>query len=220
MLFGNSNIVCGGYLTKINYLHPLKIGLFVMFKLLIPSKMREINEIWRDISGYEGIYQVSSLGRIKSMDRVDCDNRHRKERILKPRKNSKGYLMVCLCKDGKKKMYKVHKLVSNTFLPNPNKLETINHINEIKTDNRVDNLEWMTNKDNVRYSQAVSVNQFTFDGRFIRTWDCIMEVEYQLGFNHTNICQCCKGKLKSAYGYQWFYSNDPLQPEPPLFLNF
>ena len=169
-----------------------------------------MNEEWRDIEGYEGIYQVSNLGRVKSL-------KFNKERILKPRKDTIGYLAVILYKDGKVKRYLVHRLVANAFIPNSNNLEDINHINEIKTDNRLSNLEWMNHKDNVRYSQAVAVNQYTLDGKFIRRWDCIKEIQYSLGFNQGNICSCCQGKLKSSYGFNWFYSDDLRQPETPLW---
>ena len=160
--------------------------------------MREIEE-WRDIEGYERIYQISSLGRVKSL-------KFGKERILKPGKERNGYLRVCLSKDRKLKWYYVHVLVLSAFIPNIENLKTVNHINEDKTDNRVDNLEWMTSKDNVRYSQAVAVNQFTLDGRFIRTWSCIREIEYQTGFSNGHIVKCCKGKHKSAYGFIWRYA--------------
>lgn len=162
------------------------------------------NEIWRPIEGFE--YMVSSLGRVKSLERIDYLGHHRKEKILKPGKTTHGYLQVVLCRDGKKKPYPVHKLVANAFIPNTYNLETINHINEIKTDNRVSNLEWMTIKDNKRYSSAKPVNQYNLDGRFIRNWDCIMDIQYSLGFNSGNISLCCRGKQKSAYGFIWRYA--------------
>lgn len=171
--------------------------------------MREIEE-WRDIEGYGGLYLVSSFGRVKSLGRwvnAKSDSvKFIKERILQPGKTTWGYLQVGLWKDGKQKIYKVHKLVANAFIPNPDNLETINHINEDKTDNRVENLEWMTNKDNKRYSSAVAVNQFTLSGEFIKTWDCIREIGYHLGFSYGNICLCCKGKRNSAYGFIWRYA--------------
>lgn len=167
-------------------------------------------EEWRDIGGYEGLYQVSSLGRVRSL-------KFGKERILKTGKNTNGYLQVNLCKDGKVKIFQVHRLVVNAFLPNHNNLEDINHINEDKTDNRISNLEWMTHKDNKRYSSAVAVNQYTLSGEFIKRWDCMNEIHIQLGFNNGCICLCCQGKRKSANGYQWFYADDLRQPEPPLW---
>lgn len=179
--------------------------------------MREIEiEEWRDIKGFEG-YQISSFGRIKSLEKIDYLGHHRKEKILKPSKTKDGYLKVALCKDGEKKSYYIHRLVGNAFLQNPYNLPLINHINEIKTDNRVENLEWCDSTYNVRYSQAKPVNQFTKDGKFIRRWDCINEIQYQLGFSNGHIIKCCQGKLKSSYGFKWFYADDLLQPEPPLF---
>ena len=165
-------------------------------------------ETWKNIEGFEGLYEVSNLGRVKSVERIDSNNHPVKERILKPGKKKEGYLFVILCKDGKHKWYSVHRLVSNAFIPNPNNLPEVNHINEIKTDNRVSNLEWMTSKDNVRYSKAVAVNQFTLDGRFIRTWDCMNEIHIKLGFDCGSICKCCQGKSKSAYKYIWKYALD------------
>ena len=167
-------------------------------------------EEWRDIEGYEGLYMVSSLGRVKSIG-------YDKERILKPGKIGYGYLQVCLFKDGKRKRYLVHRLVANAFIPNTENLPEVNHKDEDKTNNRVSNLEWMTSKDNTRYSQAIAANQYTLDGKFIRRWDCIKEIQYSLGFDNGYICGCCKGKYKSANGFKWFYSNDLRQPEPPLW---
>ena len=167
--------------------------------------MRDLeNEVWKPIEGYE--YMVSNLGRVKSLERIDCHNQHRKEKILKPYKNTNGYLQVCLCKDGKRKKYLVHMLVVNAFLPNINNLEDINHKDENKTNNRLSNLEWMTHRDNKRYSSAVAVNQFSLDGKFIRRWDCMKDIQYQLGFKQSAICVCCQGKRKSAYGFLWRYA--------------
>lgn len=163
--------------------------------------MREIEE-WRDIKGFEGLYQVSSLGRVKSL-------KFGRERILTPVKTINGYLRVGLNKDGKRDFYTIHRLVANAFIPNPNNLETVNHINEIKTDNRVSNLEWMTMRDNKAYSTAIPVNQYTLDGKFIRRWDCLMDIERQLGYYQSHISKCCRGipKYKSAYGFLWKYAD-------------
>ena len=101
-------------------------------------------EIWEDIEGYEGIYQVSSLGKVKSLN----FNHTKKEKILKPFFNRDGYLSVNLYKEGKRKQYLVHRLVAKVFIPNPeNKLE-VNHKDEDKTNNKVENLEWVTSKEN------------------------------------------------------------------------
>ena len=172
--------------------------------------MTEI-ENWRDIEGYEGFYQVSSLGRVKSLGRwvsAKGDSvKFIKERILKPRKNPKGYLQVVLYNGEKVKSYYIHRLVGKSFLPNSNNLTDVNHIDENKTNNRVDNLEWCDRTYNIRYSQTKPVNQFTLDGKFIRRWDCMKDIKYSLGFSDGYICDCCKGKHKSAYGFIWRYAN-------------
>ena len=105
-----------------------------------------IGEVWRPVRGYEGLYEVSNYGRVKSLKRNTAH-----ERIMKPIKDSYGYLIVCLNKNGKQTNKKIHRLVAEAFIPNPNNLPQVNHKNEIKTDNRVENLEWCDNKYNTRY---------------------------------------------------------------------
>ena len=180
-------------------------------------------EIWRDIKGYEGLYQVSNLGRVKSLGN-GCSNAS-KERILKPfidNREGKGYLRVTLCKNGKTKRFQVHRLVAEAFIPNPNNLPFINHKSEIKSQNNVENLEWCDQKYNnsfgTRIERIVKANinhpnkskpvlQYDLEGNFIKEWESTMEIDRQLGFAHTNISKCCKGKYKQAYGYIWRYKN-------------
>lgn len=109
-------------------------------------------EEWRDIEGYEGLYQVSNEGRVKALDRF-VDNywgtkQFVRERILKATNDKNGYLTVSLCKDGKEKKSKVHRLVAEAFIPNTENKPCIDHINTIKDDNRVDNIRWCTPKEN------------------------------------------------------------------------
>lgn len=99
------------------------------------------NEVWKDIEGYEGLYQVSNMGNVKSVG-------YGKERVLKFGKNNDGYLRVVLYKEGKGKTHKVHRLVAQAFIPNPENKEQIDHLNTIRTDNRVENLRWVTPKEN------------------------------------------------------------------------
>lgn len=170
-----------------------------------------IKEIWKDKKDYEGHYQVSNCGRVKSI-------KFGKERILKPFTDGRGYLYVNLCKNNKQKTYKVHRLVAEAFLPNPNNLPMINHRDENKSNNSVNNLEWCDVKYNNTYGTRIErvsekntngkrskpVLQYTLDGKFVREWDSIRECGRN-GFIPTCICMCCKGKLKKHKDFIWKY---------------
>ena len=162
-----------------------------------------MSEEWRDVVGYEGLYQVSSMGRVKSF-------KWNKERFLKPSMDKDGYLLVTLCAGGKRKTLKVHRLVCEAFHENPGNKPQVNHINEIKTDNRACNLEWCTCKQNVNHgsrNERVSkpVGQYSLDGKLIKLWPSTMEAERQAGFSQGNISQAANGKYKQAYGCIWKY---------------
>ena len=160
-------------------------------------------EKWKEIAGYEGIYEVSDLGRVKSLNY----NHTSKEKILKQHNNTHGYLKVMLCKDGHGKTISVHRLVAEAFIPNPNNLETINHKDEVKTNNAVSNLEWMSREDNVIYSNARQVQMFDKQtGELLETFPSANEAERITGIYQSNISTCCLGKYKSAGGYIWRYA--------------
>ena len=157
-------------------------------------------EHWKEIDCYEGLYEVSNLGRVKSL-------KHGKEKILKPKKSHGGYLQVCLSKDGHRKFLLVHRLVAESFIPNPNNLETVNHKDEVKTNNVASNLEWMTRGDNIIYSKACKVQMFDKQtGELLATFPSTHEAGRVTGINQSNISQCCMGNRKSAGGYIWRYS--------------
>lgn len=165
-------------------------------------------EVWKNVKGYEGLYQVSSEGRVKSL-------KFSKERILKVGKEGGGYLFVNLCKEGKVKKFKVHRLVASTFLPNPDNLLEINHIDEDKTNNRVENIEYCDRSYNINYgnrnekmakSRSIPILQFTKQSDFIRRWESGTQIEKELGIKQSNISKCCKGKCKTAYGFVWMYA--------------
>lgn len=116
------------------------------------GKVRNLpSEVWKDIEDFEGMYQISNLGRVKSLN-----YRHTKrERILQQRLNRYGYCHVNLYKNGKHYTFLVHRLVATAYIPNPNEKPQVNHLDECKTNNCVGNLEWMTHKENVNYGTAI-----------------------------------------------------------------
>lgn len=168
------------------------------------------NEEWRDVVGYEGRYQVSSMGRVKSLVRKG----RKRECILKPAFNGCGYLIVTLCAGGKRKMFKVHRLVCQAFHKNPENKLCVNHIDENKTNNAASNLEWSTYEENNNHgthnermakTQSKPVGQYTRDGGLVKVWPSIIEVQRQAGFNQGNISKVANGKRKQAYGFIWKY---------------
>ena len=178
-----------------------------------------MKEIWRNVVNYEGLYMVSNLGYVKSLGNGNARNPNwQKERILKSGKDKDGYLLVALFKDGKRKTLRVHRLVAQAFIPNPDNLSQVNHINEIKKDNRVENLEWCDAKYNANYgthNKRVSESQTNYP-KFSKQVLCVetgviypsvMQVKRELGFSNTNISEVCLGKRKrkTAYGFHWRY---------------
>ena len=167
-------------------------------------------EIWKDIQGYEGIYQVSNLGRVKSIERVTKEGNHRSEKQMKLQKTKRGYLTVILTKDGNQKLHYVHRLVGIAFIPNPTGKEQINHINEQKEDNRVENLEWSTAKENMNWGTAIDRRSKKLRKPVIcielgMLFDGLPEAEKQTGAKRSNICKCLKGIRETAGGYHWKY---------------
>lgn len=169
-------------------------------------------EEWRDIPEYEG-YQVSNLGRVKSLERIDALGHRVKEKILKPGL-ARGYYRVILYKNSIKKKYYVHRLVWIAFNGQIPENIQVNHINEIKTDNRLENLNLMTRKENCNWGTGIErsikkrskvVLQFTLDSILVKEYPSTKQVERELGFNRGHICDCCNGKRKTAYNYIWRY---------------
>ena len=165
-------------------------------------------EIWKDIEGYEGLYQVSDQGRIKSLPRKGTSGK-----ILLPQKDKDGYCILILFKNGKHKNQKIHRLVAQAFIPNPDSLSEVNHINEDKTDNRACNLNWMSHKENANWGTKIKrtvekkskpVKQIRLDGEVVAIWPSATEAGKN-GFIQTKITACCRGREKTHFGYRWTY---------------
>ena len=163
-------------------------------------------EIWKDIKGYEGLYQVSNLGKVKSLLGWNGKTYYKREKILKPY-IQKGYLRVNLFKKNKGNKYLVHRLVAETFIPNPNKLPEVNHKDENPGNCGVSNLEWCTRLYNIQYSKSCPVDQYNLNNDYIQSFSCMAEAGRKTKINHTHICQCCKGKRKTAGSYIWRYKD-------------
>lgn len=157
-------------------------------------------EVFVPIPGYEDYYLISNLGRILSL-------RTGKIRKTTYNKNN-GYLMVVLNGKDFKKTCTVHRLVAKAFIPNPDDLECVNHKNEVKTDNRVENLEWCTKYYNNTYNGKMEkcfkpIEQYTMDGIYVKTWVNARVIDSEGIANYKNISAVCRGKRKSAGGYKW-----------------
>lgn len=169
-----------------------------------------MKEIWKDIKGYEGLYQISNLGEIKSLNYRQTG----KEKIMKPYKANNGYLKIGLNKNGIRKIMYIHRLVAETFIPNLNNYTEINHNDENKENNEVNNLKWCNHKYNINYgtrierfkkSKSRSVIQLSLSGEVIKKWSSIKEASKAVNCCDSHISKCCKGKYKSAGGYKWKY---------------
>lgn len=178
-------------------------------------------EIWKSIKGYEGLYEISNLGRVKSLNY----NRTGKEKILKPSKINSGYLHITICKNGKMKYFLVHRLVASAFLPNPDNLPCINHKNNDKMDNRLSNLEYCSYHYNNTYGahkqlqreshinnlennkRAKSVNQYSLYNEYIKTFLSARRASEELNICHSGIIRCCNGQLKTCGGFIWRFAS-------------
>ena len=184
-----------------------------------------MNEIWKEVLGYEGLYEVSNLGRVKSLN---YKGHKGKRGFLTPFKDSSGHLNVKLYKKGVGCHRGVHFLMAQVFIPNPENKPEVHHIDGKPQNNRIENLKWVTPQEhmllhneegtrNKKISEKLTngktskkVAQYTFDlpCDLIRVFPSIHEAERQTGILKGDICRVCKGERKSAYGYQWSYWED------------
>ena len=150
------------------------------------------DEVWKDIEGYEGLYQVSNFGNIKSLPRIRHNGKGtyiQKEKLLKQTFTSTGYKKVELCKDGKRKGFKVHRLVAIAFIPNPDNKPEVNHIDGNKINNNIDNLEWVTSSENTihAYETGLNPNKKELDEKEIIYMYCELNMTMQEIAKHFNV---------------------------------
>lgn len=178
-------------------------------------------EMWKDIQGYEGLYQVSSLGRVKSLERKlkgTWKGRTKRDSKILAQGLDYRYPLVTLHINGIVRTVHVHRLVAETFLKRNNLFDIVNHLNEVKTDNRASNLEWCTQKENVNYGTAIKrrsaksmnnprickpVAQCDLEGSIIAVFPSQCAAARAIKGKVDAIQNCAKGRSKSSYGYKW-----------------
>lgn len=201
-------------------------------------------EIWKPVVGYEGLYEVSSYGRVRSLDRATsyisrtqegkeyATTHTYKGKLREQHDSQNGYKAITLRVDGKNRTCRVHRLVAEAFIPNPNNYPVVNHKDEDKTNNMIwvnedgsidynkSNLEWCTQKYNINYGTTIirrkstrnqnkshnyqrEVGQYTLNGVLIKKYPSASDT----GYCRECIRDCCNGKQKTAYGYKWKYLN-------------
>lgn len=178
-------------------------------------------EIWKDIKGYEGLYQVSNYGKIKSLSRhiirINGNYLIDKDKLLKQKKNPKGYVSVSLCKKGVIKYRMIHRLVAEAFIPNPNNYPCVNHKNENKVDNRLENLEWCSYTYNNEYNNRAKkvgvikskpIYHFTVGGDFINIYKNSYEAEKETNISRRTIIRCCKKEKNNYKNHVFLYETE------------
>ena len=162
-----------------------------------------MSEIWKDIEGYEGIYKISNLGNVKSLERTLWNG------------HTYGYYTVRLSKDGKGKNHLLHRLLAVAFIPNPNNLPIINHKDGDKTNINLDNLEWSTYKDNNEHAIKTGLNKIAKEIKAINVntgetmhFDSAREADRVLGVGYKNISACLNGRQKTCGGYRWEFLDE------------
>jgi hypothetical protein len=178
-------------------------------------------EVFVPVTGYEGLYEISNLGRVKSLAKFKGTNYKQRigERIMKGKPNTNGYLQIGLSIDGEKTYPFVHRLVAIHFIENPNNSPEVNHKNGNRICNEASNLEWCTRLENEQHSWRTGLKQMRGDlhklskrvlqldlsGTLLKDWTNGYEVMNTLGYAHGHISKCCRGLAKSAYGFKWQY---------------
>ena len=175
------------------------------------------NEIWKPIDGCEVYYCISNLGNVMSVDRfVKCRNgrvKHFLGKLKHLRTDKDGYKCVSLWKNSKSYNKRIHRLVAEAFISNPNNYDVINHKDEIKDNNCAANLEWCTVDYNNRYGSKTKntrkqINQSALDGNFIKTWDSLLSAAKYYNCSRSNLTEVCKGRQRTCKGFIWKYEGN------------
>lgn len=191
-----------------------------------------MREIWKDICGYEGMYQISNLGNVKSLTRITYNKDGKianrlEEKVMKLNSTFGGYLQVSLRKNGTRKNVRVHRLVAEYFIPNPDNKPEVNHKNRDVSDNSVDNLEWCTPKENMKHLEInfgfdygrKKVLVYTLDGEFVKEFTSVSEAGIFVGAKMSSRGKVMTGNInrslrsngkQTAYGYRFTYSGNEL----------
>lgn len=173
-----------------------------------------MKEIWKDIKGYEGLYQVSNLGNVKRIRFINIHSNYPKEKMKSKKLRKDGYYEIALYKNGKGKSIQIHRLVAKAFIKEIDGKEYVNHINGIKTDNRVENLEWVTASENKIHSinvlgkETKAVEQYTLDGKFVAKYMSIKQAGDKNNIRPSNISNVLAKRRKKTGGFIWKYAED------------
>lgn len=172
---------------------------------------------WRSVVGYEGLYEVSNDGRVRTVEHITNGHAIMSTELSIKIYKSQRYARVRLYRDGKSKDYMVHRIVAEAFIPNPDNKPQVNHIDGNRSNNRVENLEWCTASENQRHAYRTGlkdiedtithtrkkVRQIDADGNVIKIWHSMSDAARELGLQVSNISNCCNGKIRSTGGYRW-----------------